>query len=166
MRAAISRYSAFAGSITSHGMPALAADSSRCRTVWDLPEPVAPHTNTCLFSDSRETASSPAGIRFWSRTVPSATPPRPPAPGLVSGVTSKSGRSVNRMPGTSRAGGRASAASSRDDPAQGNSGAGSPSSPAVPACGPSGSPAGGALDRPYGAELAAGCIAMTSCSSP
>jgi hypothetical protein len=33
----------------------------------------------------------------------------------VSEVTSKSGRSTNRIPGTLRAGGRATAATSRDD---------------------------------------------------
>ena len=41
-RAAISRYSALAGSTTSHGIPALAAASSMARTVCDLPEPAAP----------------------------------------------------------------------------------------------------------------------------
>ncbi len=70
-RAAISRYSALAGSITSHGIPARAADSSRCRTVCDLPAPVAPHTNTCRFSDARETPAP--------RREPGSGPARPRA---------------------------------------------------------------------------------------
>ena len=103
-------------------------------------------------------ASSPAGTRFWSRTVPSTTPPSPAAR-LVSGVTSKSGRSVNLIPGTSRPGGRASAASSRDDPAQGNSGTGSPSSfPAPARCGCR----IGRTGRPPDTAVGAGCMATMS----
>jgi hypothetical protein len=44
-RPAIAAYSDFAGSIASHGMPAAVSCSSRCRTVCDLPEPVAPVMN-------------------------------------------------------------------------------------------------------------------------
>ncbi len=116
-RAAISRYSALAGSTTSHGIPAPVAASSRPRTVWDFPAPVAPHTNTCRFSDARGIASSPAGTRFQSSTVPAGTggPLPSSATTAVSGVTSKSGRSTSRIPGSSRAGGRASAATSLEE---------------------------------------------------
>jgi hypothetical protein len=85
-RVAISRYSALAGSITSHGIPAPVADSSRCRTVWDLPEPVAPHTNTCRFSDDAGTVRSPHEMRFQSSTAPRCTAPAPVAGGAVPGV--------------------------------------------------------------------------------
>ena len=116
-RAAISRYSALAGSTTSHGIPASVAASSRPRTVWDFPAPVAPQTNACRFSDARGRASSPAGTRFQSSTVPTGTAGSLASPEktVVSGVTSKSGRSTNRMPGSSRAGGRASAATSVEE---------------------------------------------------
>ena len=127
-RAAISRYSALAGSTTSHGIPARVAAASRPRTVWDFPAPVAPQTNVCRFSEARGTASSPAGTRFQSSTIPTGTAgslPVIPAPwaAVVSGETSKSGRSTNRMPGTSRAGGRASAATSREEASNGHAGA-------------------------------------------
>ncbi len=108
-RAAISRYSALAGSTASHGIPARDAASSRARTVCDLPAPVAPHTKTWRLSDSAGSTSGPAGCRFRSRTWPIRIVP---GPGTGSGVTSKSGRSARRTPGTSRPGGRVSAATS------------------------------------------------------
>ena len=103
-RAAISRYSALAGSTTSHGIPAAVAASSSARTVCDFPDPVAPLTNTCRFSESSGSVSGPAGRRFRSRISPTVIAARP---GAVSWVTSKSGRSGSRMPGISRSGGRA-----------------------------------------------------------
>ena len=93
-RLAISRYSALAGSTTSHGMPRAVAASSRHRTVCDLPAPVAPQTNTCRLSESAATANGPAGIRFRSSTSPSLMPPAG-----VSGVTSNSGRKREANPG-------------------------------------------------------------------
>ena len=106
-RAAISRYSALAGSTTSQGIPALVAASSSVRTVCDFPEPVAPLTNTCRFSESSGSTSGPADRRLRSRISPTAIVSRPAA---GSWVTSKSGRSASRMPGISRSGGRDSAA--------------------------------------------------------
>ena len=76
-RAAISRYSALAGSTTSHGVPCPAAASSRDRTVCDLPAPVAPQTNTCRLSESRGRTNE-QGRRFRSRISPSAMPGCPP----------------------------------------------------------------------------------------
>ena len=76
-RLAISRYSALAGSTTSHGMPRPVAASSRHLTVCDLPAPVAPQTNTCRLSESAEIANGPAGIRFLSSTSPSRMPSSP-----------------------------------------------------------------------------------------
>ena len=108
-RAAISRYSALAGSTTSHGIPALVAASSSARTVCDFPDPVAPLTNTCRFSESSGSASGPAGLRFRSRISPTVIAARPAA---GSWATSKSGRSASRIPGISRSGGRVSAATS------------------------------------------------------
>ncbi len=70
-RAAISRYSALAGSTTSHGIPALAAASSMARTVCDLPEPAAPLTSTCRCSEPSGSASE-AGLRYRSRMAPTA----------------------------------------------------------------------------------------------
>ena len=110
MRRAISRYSALAGSITSHGIPARVADSSRARTVCDLPAPVAPQTNTCRFTESSGSSSGPAGRRLRSSTSPTAIASRSAAAG--SWVTSKSGGSASRTPGISRSGGRASTATS------------------------------------------------------
>ncbi len=63
-RAVISRYSALAGSTTSHGTPWAVAASSSDRTVCDLPAPVAPQTNTCRLSESRDSVSGPAACRF------------------------------------------------------------------------------------------------------
>ena len=63
--------------MTSHGMPAPVACSSRFRTVWDLPAPVAPHTNTCRFSDGPRHPQGPAGIRAGP------APPRSPPPHLL-----------------------------------------------------------------------------------
>ena len=108
-RAAISRYSALAGSTTSHGIPAAVAASSSARTVCDFPDPVAPLTNTCRFSESSGSVSGPAGRRFRSRISPTVIAARPAA---GSWVTSKSGRSASRIPGISRSGGRDSAATS------------------------------------------------------
>ena len=127
-----------AGSTTSQGTPARVAASSRPRTVWDFPPPVAPHTKTCRFRDSSGTRSGPAGIRCRSSTCPSGTvlschlasgrsaglaapvvgaaartggPASWEPAGGVSGVTSKSGRSASRIPGISASGLRVSAAS-------------------------------------------------------
>ena len=109
-------YSALAGSITSHGIPAPAACSSSPRTVWDFPAPVAPQTNVCRFSDERGSVSTPAGIRFRSSKPPSLIPGSA-VTAAVSGMVSKSGRSTNRaLPGISLAGGRASAASTAEEP--------------------------------------------------
>ncbi len=113
-----------AGSTTSHGIPARVACSSRPRIVWLLPAPVAPVTNTCRFSEASGRASVPAGTLFWSSTIPAETPV-PSVPSVVrvvSGVTSNVGRSVNRSPGTSRAGGCASAATSLAEAKNGDCG--------------------------------------------
>ena len=85
------------------------AASSSARTVCDFPDPVAPLTNTCRFSESSGSVSGPAGRRFRSRISPTVIAARPAAD---SWVTSKSGRSASRMPGISRSGGRDSAATS------------------------------------------------------
>ena len=106
-RAAISRYSALAGSTTSQGIPALVAASSSVRTVCDFPDPVAPLTNTCRFRESSGSTSGPAGLRLLSRISPTSIASRP---ATGSWVTSKSGRSASRIPGISRSGGRDSAA--------------------------------------------------------
>jgi hypothetical protein len=107
-RAAISRYSALAGSTTSQGICARVAASSRARIVCDLPEPVAPVTKTCLFSESFGSTSGPAARLVRSSTSPSAIASRVPADSCV---TSNSGLSASLMPGISLSGGRASAAS-------------------------------------------------------
>jgi hypothetical protein len=96
-----------AGSTTSQGIPALVAASSSVRTVCDFPEPVAPLTNTCRFSESSGSTRGPAGLRLESRTSPTAIVSRL---GAGSWVTSKSGRSTRRIPGTSRSGGLVRAA--------------------------------------------------------
>ena len=116
-RLAISRYSALAGSTTSHGMPRPVAASSRQRTVCDLPAPVAPQTNTCRFS---ELAAS--GERPGRHQVPVEHLAEPDAAGTASlrpvprASRRSPGRSAKRTPGTSASGGRASAASSSVDP--------------------------------------------------
>ncbi len=94
----MSRYSALAGSTTSHGMPRSVADSRRHRTVCDLPAPVAPQTNTCRLSESAEIAERPAGSGSCRAPRQAGSPL--PSTG-VSGVTSKSGLSAKRTPGTS-----------------------------------------------------------------
>ena len=113
-------YSALAGSITSHGIPATVACSNRDRTVWDFPAPVAPDTNAWRFKDERGNAGNPAGIRFRSSSSPTLIPPA-----ATSGIVSNSGRSTNRaLPGISLAGGRTSAASTADEPKNGDAGTG------------------------------------------
>ena len=62
-RAAISRYWAFATPPRAVEIPARVAASSRARTVCDLPEPVAPQTNTCRLSEAGGSTGSPAGRR-------------------------------------------------------------------------------------------------------
>ena len=120
-RTLISRYSALAGSTTSHGRPAPDADSSSARTVCDFPAPVAPQTNTCRFTEAAETDRGPAGTPLRSSTMPSRSrdPPSASARG-GSGVTSNSGRRVSRTPGTSASGTRARDASSTVLPQKGN----------------------------------------------
>ena len=105
------------------------AASSRDLTVCDLPAPVAPHTNTCLLSESRDSVNAPAGIMLRSSTSPSGMPPSASADSGgagASGVTSKSGRRARRIPGTSWSGGLARAASSSVDPQNGDAGVASP----------------------------------------
>ena len=107
-RAAMRRYSALAGSTTSQGMCARVAASSRARIVCDLPEPVAPVTKTCLFSESFGNTSGPAARLVRSSTSPKAIASRVPADSCV---TSKSGFSASLMPGISLPGGLVSTAS-------------------------------------------------------
>ena len=137
-RPAIAGYSDLTGSIASQGSPAAASCSSRCRTVCDLPAPVAPVTRTCRFRVASGTANSPTGRSRPSRIIPRrsapACPARPPGaarsadrtgPALpnvtaapaqlpaspVSLVRSKWPESTTRSPGTSRHGRPTSGAS-------------------------------------------------------
>ncbi len=116
-------YSDLAGSIASHGMRALLSCSSRCRTVWDLPDPVAPVTNACRLSVDSGTRNVPTPRSWPSRISPSSSSP-PVAPSFDSAVTSKKPDSSTRTPGTSRLGSPASAASA---PAVAANGAAAPS---------------------------------------
>jgi hypothetical protein len=128
-RLAISRYSALAGSTTSHGIFRSAAASSSARTVCDFPPPVAPQTSACRFSDSSGSANTPAGARPRSRIRPIS---KPRTGAGSSGVTSNSGRSASRTPGISASGGRASAASSPVEAQNGDDSVASPPGPCEP----------------------------------
>ena len=106
-RSAISRYSALAGSSTSHGIPAQAAASSSARMVCDFPEPVAPQTNACRLSEPSGSTSRPAGRRSRSSTSPTVIASRSGADSRApdswapsSWVTSKSGPDISRTRGS------------------------------------------------------------------
>ena len=78
--------------MTSQGSPALVSSASRCRTVCDLPAPVAPVTSACLLRVGSGSRNSPAGRSCASRIAPRLTgaraasaaarpQPRPDRPG-------------------------------------------------------------------------------------
>jgi hypothetical protein len=107
-RPAIAGYSDLTGSIASQGTPAPVSCASRCRTVCDLPAPVAPVTNAWRFRVASGTRNSPTGRSSRSRIAPRLTDA---VVSTVSLVRSKGAASVIRSPGTSRRGRPVSAAS-------------------------------------------------------
>src|ERR1700685_4390465 len=72
---AIAAYSDLTGSMASQPMPAALSCSSRCRTVWDLPDPVAPVTRACRLSVASGTRKAPTGRAWTCRVSPSREAP-------------------------------------------------------------------------------------------
>ncbi len=119
-RLAISRYSALAGSTTSHGMPLPGGGLEQAPDGLRLARPGRAADEHVPVERVGGDGERPRGHQVpvedlaeldgfaW---VPGASPGR-------SGVTSKSGRSAKRTPGTSASGGRASAASSVGRPVE------------------------------------------------
>src|SRR5690349_7878663 len=105
-RPAMPGYSDLTGSMTSQGSPAAVRPVSRCRTVCDLPAPVAPVTSAWRLRVGSGTRNSPAGRSSASRITPRLTadavlagPPAGAVPGTPAAGAVPGGRAAGAVPG-------------------------------------------------------------------
>src|SRR6516225_5733687 len=106
-RPAMPGYSDLTGSMTSQGSPAPVSPVSRCRTVCDLPAPVAPVTSAWRLRVGSGTRNSPAGRSSPSRITPRLTagavlcgPPAGAAPGKPAADAVQGRPAAGAVPGT------------------------------------------------------------------